>query len=136
MLFSCLGYTLNYLLFPRSGCSVFCRYSFRCHLLRKTINRVNVFYTENLILPQLSGFRILLSIISVCSMLPITSSLFQPRKKSKLVSQIESEAKAVENVAKELCPLSIILDRVVLTSTGVLLGCWQFILLAYENCNL
>ncbi|KAG9136837.1 hypothetical protein Leryth_004580 [Lithospermum erythrorhizon] len=46
---------------------------------------------------------------------------------SKLVSQIESEAKAVENVAKELCPLSIILDRVVLTSTGVLLGCWQVI---------
>ncbi|GAA0140395.1 hypothetical protein LIER_35228 [Lithospermum erythrorhizon] len=41
--------------------------------------------------------------------------------------EIESEAKAIENVAKELCPLSVILDRVVLTSTGVLLGCWQVI---------
>ncbi|GAA0184528.1 hypothetical protein LIER_31816 [Lithospermum erythrorhizon] len=41
--------------------------------------------------------------------------------------EIESEAKTVENVAKELCPLSILLDRVVLTSTWVLLGCWQVI---------
>ncbi|KAI5683728.1 hypothetical protein M9H77_04956 [Catharanthus roseus] len=39
--------------------------------------------------------------------------------------EIEDEIKAVKAVADGLCPLSIRLDRVVLTSTGVLLGCWQ-----------
>ncbi|CAK8565416.1 unnamed protein product [Lathyrus sativus] len=41
--------------------------------------------------------------------------------------EIESEASLVETVAAGLCPLNIVLDRVVLTSTGVLLGCWQVI---------
>uniref|UniRef100_A0A1D1Y7H9 Uncharacterized protein n=1 Tax=Anthurium amnicola TaxID=1678845 RepID=A0A1D1Y7H9_9ARAE len=41
--------------------------------------------------------------------------------------EIEAEAKAVKAVANVLCPLKIVLDRVVLTSTGVLLGCWQVI---------
>ncbi|KAJ0106140.1 hypothetical protein Patl1_17801 [Pistacia atlantica] len=39
--------------------------------------------------------------------------------------EIEAEAAAVRAVAEGLCPLKIVLDRVVLTSTGVLLGCWQ-----------
>lgn len=39
--------------------------------------------------------------------------------------QIEAEATAVRAVAEDLCPLKIVLDRVILTSTGVLLGCWQ-----------
>ncbi|KAF7806183.1 uncharacterized protein G2W53_038344 [Senna tora] len=39
--------------------------------------------------------------------------------------EIEAEASAVQAAAKTLCPLNIVLDRVVLTSTGVLLGCWQ-----------
>ncbi|KAK7304614.1 hypothetical protein VNO77_42498 [Canavalia gladiata] len=41
--------------------------------------------------------------------------------------EIETEASSVEAVAATLCPLKIVLDRVVLTSTGVLLGCWQVI---------
>ncbi|XP_010257076.1 PREDICTED: uncharacterized protein LOC104597305 [Nelumbo nucifera] len=41
--------------------------------------------------------------------------------------EIEAEANAVKAVAETLCPLKIILDRVVLTSTGVLVGCWQVI---------
>lgn len=41
------------------------------------------------------------------------------------IYQVEAEANAVRSVAKSLCPLNIVLDRVVLTSTGVLLGCWQ-----------
>ncbi|KAE8124048.1 hypothetical protein FH972_018959 [Carpinus fangiana] len=41
--------------------------------------------------------------------------------------EIEAEATAVHAVADVLCPLKIVLDRVVLTSTGVLLGCWQVI---------
>ncbi|XP_040987125.1 uncharacterized protein LOC121235008 [Juglans microcarpa x Juglans regia] len=41
--------------------------------------------------------------------------------------EIEVEARAVHTVADALCPLKIVLDRVVLTSTGVLLGCWQVI---------
>lgn len=41
--------------------------------------------------------------------------------------EIEAEANAVKAVAESLCPLKIVLDRVVLTSTGVLLGCWQVI---------
>ncbi|XP_022738669.1 uncharacterized protein LOC111291287 isoform X1 [Durio zibethinus] len=41
--------------------------------------------------------------------------------------EIEVEAAAVRAVAEGLCPLEIVLDRVVLTSTGVLLGCWQVI---------
>ncbi|KAH1126662.1 hypothetical protein AAZX31_06G183700 [Glycine max] len=39
--------------------------------------------------------------------------------------EIEAEASSVEAVVATLCPLKIVLDRVVLTSTGVLLGCWQ-----------
>ncbi|KAJ8423492.1 hypothetical protein Cgig2_019364 [Carnegiea gigantea] len=39
--------------------------------------------------------------------------------------EIEAEANAVKSVTESLCPLKIVLDRVVLTSTGVLLGCWQ-----------
>lgn len=39
--------------------------------------------------------------------------------------EIAAEATAVQAVAGVLCPLKIVLDRVVLTSTGVLLGCWQ-----------
>ncbi|GLU12355.1 hypothetical protein SLE2022_290400 [Rubroshorea leprosula] len=41
--------------------------------------------------------------------------------------EIEAEATAVRAVAEAICPLEIVLDRVVLTSTGVLLGCWQVI---------
>ncbi|XP_051117094.1 uncharacterized protein LOC127241882 [Andrographis paniculata] len=40
-------------------------------------------------------------------------------------TEIEAEANAVEGVAATICPLNIVLDRVILTSTGVLLGCWQ-----------
>ncbi|XP_021896564.1 uncharacterized protein LOC110813622 [Carica papaya] len=39
--------------------------------------------------------------------------------------EIGAEAAAVKSAAAELCPLEIFLDRVILTSTGVLLGCWQ-----------
>ncbi|TKY73394.1 hypothetical protein E2542_SST02146 [Spatholobus suberectus] len=41
--------------------------------------------------------------------------------------EIKAEASSVEAVAATLCPLKIVLDRVVLTSTGVVLGCWQVI---------
>ncbi|EOY21810.1 Uncharacterized protein TCM_013941 isoform 4 [Theobroma cacao] len=41
--------------------------------------------------------------------------------------EIEAEVAAVRAVAEGLCPLEIVLDRVILTSTGVLLGCWQVI---------
>ena len=39
--------------------------------------------------------------------------------------EIEAEVEAVKRVTKTVCPLKIVLDRVVLTSTGVLLGLWQ-----------
>ena len=42
-----------------------------------------------------------------------------------LILEIEAEASAIKVVAESLCPLDIVLDRLVLTSTGVLLGCWQ-----------
>ncbi|KAJ3677355.1 hypothetical protein LUZ60_003079 [Juncus effusus] len=42
-------------------------------------------------------------------------------------TEIQDEANAVKRVAESICPLEIKLDRVVLTSTGVLLGCWQVI---------
>nr|XP_011464374.1 PREDICTED: uncharacterized protein LOC101309730 isoform X2 [Fragaria vesca subsp. vesca] len=41
--------------------------------------------------------------------------------------EIEAEAAAVGAVVEGLCPLKIVLDRVILTSTGVLLGCWQVV---------
>ncbi|KAI3687056.1 hypothetical protein L1987_80746 [Smallanthus sonchifolius] len=41
--------------------------------------------------------------------------------------EIEAEVDVVKSVADQLCPIRILLDRVVLTSTGVLLGCWQVI---------
>ncbi|KAK6795484.1 hypothetical protein RDI58_008937 [Solanum bulbocastanum] len=40
-------------------------------------------------------------------------------------SEIEAEANAVRAVSESICPPKITLDRVVLTSTGVLVGCWQ-----------
>ncbi|KAK4362216.1 hypothetical protein RND71_017457 [Anisodus tanguticus] len=40
-------------------------------------------------------------------------------------SEIEAEANAVRAVSESICPLKIALDRGVLTSTGVLVGCWQ-----------
>ncbi|KAI5070472.1 hypothetical protein GOP47_0014815 [Adiantum capillus-veneris] len=39
--------------------------------------------------------------------------------------EVNEEARVVESVAQRCCKLSIVLERVVLTSTGVLLGCWQ-----------
>ncbi|XP_073122248.1 uncharacterized protein [Henckelia pumila] len=42
-------------------------------------------------------------------------------------SEIEGEANSIKIVAETICPLNIFLDRVVLTSTGVLLGCWQMV---------
>ncbi|XP_075480061.1 uncharacterized protein LOC142520805 [Primulina tabacum] len=42
-------------------------------------------------------------------------------------TEIEVEASAIKTVTETICPLNIFLDRVVLTSTGVLLGCWQVI---------
>lgn len=39
--------------------------------------------------------------------------------------EIEAEVNAVKRVTKAVCPLKIVLDQVVLTSTGVLLGLWQ-----------
>lgn len=46
---------------------------------------------------------------------------------SATAEEVDSEASAVEEVARTSCPLRIRLERVVLTSTGVLLGCWQVI---------
>ncbi|KAJ7562958.1 hypothetical protein O6H91_03G090300 [Diphasiastrum complanatum] len=41
--------------------------------------------------------------------------------------EIAEEIRATNEVAKRCCPLDIRLERVVLTSTGVLLGCWQVV---------
>lgn len=42
-----------------------------------------------------------------------------------LGGQMEDEIKAVKGVSRRLCPPLVSLDRVLLTSTGVLLACWQ-----------
>ncbi|KAL3845968.1 hypothetical protein ACJIZ3_003371 [Penstemon smallii] len=42
-------------------------------------------------------------------------------------AEIEAEASAVKAITEAICPLHIVLDRVILTSTGVLLGCWQVV---------
>lgn len=42
-----------------------------------------------------------------------------------LLVKVEAEANAVNQVAEQSCQISIELERVVLTPTGVLLGCWQ-----------
>ncbi|MFS7973679.1 hypothetical protein Hanom_Chr09g00859481 [Helianthus anomalus] len=54
-------------------------------------------------------------------------SMFQASKHLLPVpaSEEEVEVDAVNSVVNQLCPVTILLDRVVLTSTGVLLGCWQ-----------
>ncbi|CAK9330131.1 unnamed protein product [Citrullus colocynthis] len=41
--------------------------------------------------------------------------------------EIEAEAAAVQSATEHMCRLKIVLDRVILSSTGVLLGCWQVI---------
>ncbi|KAL6580033.1 hypothetical protein OROMI_008057 [Orobanche minor] len=43
------------------------------------------------------------------------------------MAEIEDEVRAVKTVADAICPIDIVLNRVVLTSTGVLLGCWQVV---------
>ncbi|KAK1267664.1 hypothetical protein QJS04_geneDACA000636 [Acorus gramineus] len=43
------------------------------------------------------------------------------------LDEIEAEADAIKAVAEAFCPLKIVLDRVIFTPTGVLLGCWQVI---------
>ncbi|WZZ06925.1 hypothetical protein YC2023_092846 [Brassica napus] len=48
--------------------------------------------------------------------------------------EVEAEAAAVKAVASKLCPLEIVLDRVLLTSTGVLLGCWKVIFVSFNFC--
>ncbi|KAL2653525.1 hypothetical protein R1flu_021653 [Riccia fluitans] len=40
-------------------------------------------------------------------------------------AEVEVEAAAVREVASRSCEMDIILDRVLLTSTGVLIACWQ-----------
>ncbi|XP_050937049.1 uncharacterized protein LOC103493987 isoform X3 [Cucumis melo] len=40
--------------------------------------------------------------------------------------EIEAEVAAVKSATEHMCRLKIVLDRVILTSTGVLLGCWQY----------
>lgn len=52
---------------------------------------------------------------------------------SVLKVQVEAEAVAVKRVAEQSCPLEIELERVVLTPTGVLLGCWQVLLLSLSR---
>ncbi|CAA0826622.1 Unknown protein [Striga hermonthica] len=42
-------------------------------------------------------------------------------------AEVEGEVTAVKAVADSICPIHIALNRVVLTSTGVLLGCWQVV---------
>ncbi|XP_075489480.1 uncharacterized protein LOC142528322 [Primulina tabacum] len=42
-------------------------------------------------------------------------------------TEIEVEASAIKIVAETIYPLNIVLDRVILNSTGVLLGCWQVV---------
>lgn len=62
-----------------------------------------------------------------CGCLLFTLTFFWPNSWKSFSHQIEAEASSVEAVARTFCPLTIILDRVVLTSTGVLLGCWQVV---------
>ncbi|KAH6781572.1 transmembrane protein, partial [Perilla frutescens var. frutescens] len=42
-------------------------------------------------------------------------------------TEIEAEAHAVEAASKSIYPIHIVLDRIILTPTGVLLGCWQVV---------
>lgn len=39
--------------------------------------------------------------------------------------QVQAEAAAVAGVAGSSCPVQAVLDRLVITSTGVIVACWQ-----------
>lgn len=39
--------------------------------------------------------------------------------------QVEAEAAAVARVAGNTCPVIAVLDRVVITGSGVVVACWQ-----------
>ncbi|BFG32749.1 hypothetical protein CerSpe_190230 [Prunus speciosa] len=67
------------------------------------------------------------SVLITEALKPILDPYFDKVFEPFFWGQIEAEAAAVRAVTQELCPLKIVLDRVVLTSTGVLLGCWQVI---------
>ncbi|KAL9263673.1 hypothetical protein AKJ16_DCAP17612 [Drosera capensis] len=82
------------------------------------------------------SFRMALMNSSISSSTPSSSdpSLSNAERRTRLLIHrfmlmcciwIEAEATAVKRVATTLCPMNIVLDSVVLTSTGVLLGCWQ-----------
>ena len=66
----------------------------------------------------------------------IASNLFSYLFEKFSVWQIEAEASAVKSATEHMCHLKIVLDRVILTSTGVLLGCWQVNLLTYGDVTL
>jgi hypothetical protein len=40
-------------------------------------------------------------------------------------SEVEVESEAIRGVASQTCPIAAVLDRVILTSSGVLVACWQ-----------
>jgi len=50
--------------------------------------------------------------------------------------EVEVEERAIKNVAATLCPVEAILERVVLTSSGVMVACWQAIAGACVLCSL
>jgi hypothetical protein len=67
-----------------------------------------------------------------------TSQVFFSNMPIYDILETEAEVEAVKRVTETVCPLRIVLDRVVLTSTGVLLGLWQvWIFIApYSVCKL
>ncbi len=42
-------------------------------------------------------------------------------------AEVETEVKAVERSAVHLCPIEVVLERVIATPTGNILACWQIL---------
>jgi hypothetical protein len=40
-------------------------------------------------------------------------------------AEVDAEVRAVEDVARAACSLTVVLERVVVTPGGVLMACWQ-----------
>ena len=59
-------------------------------------------------------------------MLPPLPPLWQaPETHPGVCCQVAEEARAVEEVCRQLCPIQVSLDRVLITPTGVVLAAWQ-----------
>ncbi len=65
-----------------------------------------------------------LSVRGICAQLAHCALQFPVEASS---AEVATEVKAVERSAVHLCPIEVVLERVIATPTGNVLACWQIL---------